>query len=73
MYSWFFSTTIERVHAETVLCLGAETPAQATQFYDSEQRSELDPVQKKLSSVEYTKEFFTNIRHFSEVTFEESH
>ena len=49
-----FSTAIERVRGEIVVCLGAETPAQATRFYNSEQCSKSDPVQKKLSSVEST-------------------
>ena len=52
MYSRLFSTMIERVRAEIVLCLGAETPVQVTQLYNSEKCSESDPVHKKLSSVE---------------------
>ncbi len=47
MYSWFFGTTIERVRAEIVLCLGAETPVQATRFYNSELVLKKGPPLKK--------------------------
>ena len=51
VFSIYVSTTFEPVRAEIVLCLGAETPVQATRLYNSEQCSKLDPVQK--ASVAY--------------------